>query len=706
MTNKNLIRFVVVISMSCLVGTDLLGAGRGGDGKGGGARGGSGGGGRAGGGGMAQVGGGGGRPSVGARPAGGGGGANHSIPSRPANAGGRPSMANASRPNTPNISRPGGGDGAAIGNFHPSGGRPSTRPATPQAPPRAGGGNSGVAQRPAVRPGGDLKPATRPGAGDIGFNRPGAGGGGIQRPDNSLPTRPGQGDGGILRPDNSLPGQGGGGIQRPRPNRPSIGDITRPGQGGSGTHWRPDRPRPDHPDVGPDRPGFRPDPPGYRPDRPTIGGGGNNIVNRPIHIGDTNIGNTNIVNTNIGGNTNIGIANRPVVANRPINNWGVRPGGDYWSQNHNWADHWNNNCINNHHNWYHGCWNGHGGNNWYAPVTWGTIGYGVGSVWGNGWGYGQTYSNPYYETVESPVYNYSQPVSITTYVYDQGTTTIDAGTNTTVEAPAAPPQDPPEMTAALKLYDAALASFKFGEYQKALAGIDGALRSLPKDPVLHETRALCLFALGRYREAAATLNSLLASAPGMDWTSMSSLYGDADDYTAQLHTLEAQVRSKPSDAAAIFVLAYHYLVIGQNDLAIKMLEHVVKLQPKDATAQRMLAALAPPKPAQPEPPEPSAPALDGPATDLVGTWAAKGPDATIELEITEDSKFSWRATPKGQPAVELTGNVATSSEELVLESKDQGNMAGKVMSGGPDKFTFAMLGTPPGDPGLEFQRKK
>ena len=43
-------------------------------------------------------------------------------------------------------------------------------------------------------------------------------------------------------------------------------------------------------------------------------------------------------------------------------------------------------------------------------------------------------------------------------------------------------------------------------------------------------RVLTLFALGDYTPAAAALNSFLSSAPGMDWTTMSSLYGSIDDY--------------------------------------------------------------------------------------------------------------------------------------------------------------------------------
>ena len=90
--------------------------------------------------------------------------------------------------------------------------------------------------------------------------------------------------------------------------------------------------------------------------------------------------------------------------------------------------------------------------------------------------------------------------------------------------------------------------------------------------MLHEFGALCLFAQGDYSRAAAVLNAVLAVAPGMDWTTMSSLYPNVDTYTQQLRKLEAFTNDKPTDAAARFVLAYHYLVVGHTDAAIRRTE--------------------------------------------------------------------------------------------------------------------------------------
>ncbi len=214
---------------------------------------------------------------------------------------------------------------------------------------------------------------------------------------------------------------------------------------------------------------------------------------------------------------------------------------------------------------------------------------------------------------------------------------------------AATQQESTEPPPAMKQFDGALAAFKQGQYQQALSGIDAALKSLPKDPVLHETRALCLFALGRYKDAAATLHSLRASAPGMDSRSMRSLYGNADDYTLQLRKLETHVKNNPTDAPAMFVLAYHSLVNGQNDTAIKALQEVVKLQPKNATAQRMLAALAPPEeqpkdtpppaPDPPSPPETPFVVAPTPPTPAGAAADARQPDPSEEAQKAKFEEF-------------------------------------------------------------------
>jgi tetratricopeptide (TPR) repeat protein len=218
--------------------------------------------------------------------------------------------------------------------------------------------------------------------------------------------------------------------------------------------------------------------------------------------------------------------------------------------------------------------------------------------WTSGY-YSAAYLNPYYATPVAtvPVYDYSQPIVVQTYV------TADPG-QAPADAAAAEPALTPEQQQAYQLFDQARAAFANNDNGRALSLIEEALRLTPGDPIMHEFRALCLFALGDYRNAAAVLNALLAVAPGWDWTTMSSLYGNTTYYTDQLRNLESYCRQNPTDPASHFVLAYHYLILGHDESAVRALEVVTTQQPEDVVASRMLEALTGPPEPPPRPPHP------------------------------------------------------------------------------------------------------
>ncbi len=652
---------------------------------------------------MARAGGGGARPAM-ARPAGGGGGGGAARPSmaRPAGGGGggaaRPSMPNVNRPSMSNVSRP-------AAPKLPSAGGATARPANVNRPSL-----SGMPSRPQAkpaplpnvdRPGNNLnrptsklppsvaRPTTRP------QPLPGGVGSGINRPEIS--TRPAQRPN-INRPNQDLPS-----VARPTPlpgnrpgrpttlpaDRPSFGNINRPNVDRPNFE-RPntDRPNLDRPNI--DRPTTLP----ARPDRPIIGRPGDNnlIVNRP---GD-NINNITNINNSINWNQN----------NWNQNNW-TRP----WHQDHNWADHYYDHHINDHyHGWYHGCWAGHWDDSWYVPLAVGATAWGLNRV--AYWNYASTYYNPYYVVPTTaaavPVYNYSQPIVLNNYASAEPATG-DASV-ASAQTPA-PPQANPAANDATALVDQAREKFYGKQYATARELCDKALQKSPQDPVIHELRALCLFALGEYPEAAATLNALLATAPGMDWTTMSTLYKETSTYTLQLRKLEKHCEAKPDDAAAAFVLAYHYLVLGEQDAAVDELRRVVQNQPRDTTAKRMLDALAPEAPK--EAPKPAAEVTatadkdsgaTKPQTDLVGSWKAVAGDATIELSVDDSSQFRWTAKAKGQPDVTLTGQLATTSSTLVLDGGEQGVLVANVTPKSATEFDFAIQGAPNSDSKLVFQR--
>ena len=639
----------------------------------------------------------------------------------------------ATRP-TPSL-RPGQIGGGQVGGGGPGGGRPGGISTLP-------GGLPGMNTRPSPggRPslGGTTKPAFPrpdfPGAGGGPGNRPG--GGGLVNTNRPV-TLPGTiGPGGVNRPDGgnrpdfgnrpnggNRPGIGG---ERPvtlpgdlanRPNRPGGQLPTRPGIGGNRPGIGGERPVTLPGDLAnrPNRPGGqwndRPGRPGIGGNRPGIGDG-NNIWNSGNWNGNTWINNNhnNFTNVNVGGWQNAG-------------GWGY-PGWNNGGWNGgNWCNNWNHGYVNPHYGgWYNSCWSGNWGGysgGWWAPFALGAATWGLASTvsnWGLGYGwmgYGAGgYVNPYYSSIPATVvasspYDYSQPVVVNNYVTNDGdlTNSTDAqgGVGGTSSASANSTSD--------SAVDDALAKFKAGDYAAALTGFDTALKLAPNDSVIHEVRALTLFALGRYPEAAATLNSVLAVAPGMDWTTISNVYGSVDAYTQHLRKLEDFCKSHPGDAAAHFVLAYHYLVGGYADMAAEALKVVVAKQPGDMVAKRLLDALQPPKPAE-QPaaqaevaPTPAPAAATAPETDLVGSWKASGGTDTVELTITAESTFTWKSSPQGKPAVELAGTIETSADAIALVSEKAGTMVGKVASKGPDAFEFSLPGAPAGTKPLRFERQ-
>lgn len=380
------------------------------------------------------------------------------------------------------------------------------------------------------------------------------------------------------------------------------------------------------------------------------------------------------------------------------------------------------------------------------------VGWGLNSLM-TGWGTSVAYFNPYASAPivgQSVPYDFSQPVVVNNYISSDASVAPDAsvtpGAIGTASAPSAQPANSDNQLG-LDAFDRGLEKFKAASFQEALTELNLALKKIPGDPIVHEVRALTLFAIGDFKSAAANLNSLLASSPGMDWTTMSGLYGDSALYTEQLRKLEAFTKANPSDPASHFVLAYHYLVLDEDEAAIDALKIVLANQPKDVVAQRMLDAIVPPASAQASAPatpptasataptastpkvatsEPiasaakpatgatapaatSAPATEGaaePETDLVGSWVAQANDTKIQLAISEDSKFKWTATTKDQPPVVLEGMLISHSDGLELTNPEKGTIAGGVTSNGENSWNFAISGSPPSDPGLKFTRVK
>ena len=347
-----------------------------------------------------------------------------------------------------------------------------------------------------------------------------------------------------------------------------------------------------------------------------------------------------------------------------------------------------------------GGYGGYGGYG-YRPLGWGLGAWGLGSLGYNSGYLG--YSNPYYLNSYGGYgnYSYSQPIPV---VY---TSSSDSGNAA--------------MSCEQSL-DSAIAVFKQNDYDMALDLINKGIVQCPDDSVMHEFRALVLFAKGDYQQAASTIHSVLAVGPGWNWTTLSSLYTSIPVYTEQLRALEAFTKANPQDGASRFLLGYHYMADGYPDAAERQFQQVVKLVPNDRVAADVLRMVTKPAPNQPtdagqlptpQPPTEPTPNVAStaiPAVKLIdpamllGVWNASRDDGSkFEMSLTKDAMFNWKFT-QGKTVQEFGGTYKVEGNVLALERKDGGSLVAGIVPDGDQKFNFKLLGAPKEDPGLNFSR--
>jgi hypothetical protein len=377
-----------------------------------------------------------------------------------------------------------------------------------------------------------------------------------------------------------------------------------------------------------------------------------------------------------------------------------------------------------HSGWYHGAWNGnYGGWGGYGMggygMGYGLGGYGMGGYgWGGyGWGwpgmygmgswaYGPMLYNMGYSTYSNP-FDFNSSIASARFVQSGASTQGARGTSSydysqPINTSAAPPQQSVTEEAE-GMFGQSRAAFKTGDYSQALDLCDKALQKLPNDPALHEFRALVLFALKRYDDAATALYAVLSAGPGWDWTTMSGLYPSVDIYTDQLRSLEEYARENPRSAAPHFVLAYHYMAQGHNDVAAGQFKKVVELQPNDTLSAKFAQMFASKNTttAQASPPSQAPP---GKTYDLSGTWSASpSKDVDIKLTVEKDGPFTWKVIDKGKPR-EIRGRSAYGNDLLTLDGNQGQPIVGRVTWQDVNHFTFQAAGGGTLDPGLKFSR--
>jgi hypothetical protein len=223
-----------------------------------------------------------------------------------------------------------------------------------------------------------------------------------------------------------------------------------------------------------------------------------------------------------------------------------------------------------------------------------------------------------------------------------------------------------------------------------------------------------LFAQRDYQQSAAALYAVLSAGPGWDSATVLGLYSTPGAYTDHLLALEAYRTKNPKAADARFLLAYHFLLAGQNQQAETELAAVVELEPRDQLSAQLLAGLRAKAPAElpdgeaaPELPAAEAPVENTPqvaAADLVGEWKASRADGSqFELSLSDDSKFHWHFSQQ-EKAQEFSGTYTLANNLLILSASGQNTLVGQVSLEASDKMLFKLAGGSQADPGLTFTR--
>ncbi|HUY32252.1 MAG TPA: tetratricopeptide repeat protein [Pirellulales bacterium] len=397
--------------------------------------------------------------------------------------------------------------------------------------------------------------------------------------------------------------------------------------------------------------------------------------------------------------------------------------------------------------WYHGDWRGHWAGPWgYRPWGWGWYGgwgwggpawgYGMGYVGyggygmgygGYGWGFGGGgisvgigvpaspwnwgyfgYYNPYWVAPLGGVtyINYSQPVVVAAPSYAASAGQVAPTSDAPSPAPSPAPglQPTPLQNEAMAIFDNARSLFRKGKYREALAQTDRAVALLPNDSLMHEFRALCLFALKDYQQSAAAVHAVVSAGPGWNWTTVSNLYPSASVYTDQLRALEKFCGDRPSAAAARFLLAYHYLLGQHNEQAAAVLKELRQLEPDDQLAAQLLKGLTTPADAKSSPSLPPAPDQAVDAAVVVGHWKANRSDgSSFDLDLTKDHKFNWKFEQQDRQQ-QFDGTYTLADNFLILSAGGQNTLVGKVSMETSRQLTFRLAGANPAEPGLTFTR--
>ena len=139
-------------------------------------------------------------------------------------------------------------------------------------------------------------------------------------------------------------------------------------------------------------------------------------------------------------------------------------------------------------------------------------------------------------------------------------------------------------------------AFRAGDYMAPNRAWQHAVVDDPSNGALAMKLALALFAVGKYQEAAGTTQQVLMLLPQEKWGQAvgdyKKLYRNPKDYLDQLKNLAKAAADKPNDPALRFLLGFHYGYSGRVADAVRELNKLVQLEPKDQLGRKLRDLMA------------------------------------------------------------------------------------------------------------------
>jgi hypothetical protein len=139
-------------------------------------------------------------------------------------------------------------------------------------------------------------------------------------------------------------------------------------------------------------------------------------------------------------------------------------------------------------------------------------------------------------------------------------------------------------------------AFRARDYTAANRDWQHAVVDDPSNGPLAMKLALALFAVGKYQEAAGTIQHVLMLLPQEKWgqavSDYKKLYANPKDYLDQLKNLAKAAADKPNDPALRFLLGFHYGYSDRVADAVRELNKLVQLEPKDQLGRKLRDLMA------------------------------------------------------------------------------------------------------------------